>query len=229
MTSPGSTAFGTKRELCLKYLLPVWSRRAPRPSMATAVMAVTALSNPWNAAEDNTVEPTADYPEQLRLNQLAPAPDESLVPLVNSARRPTVISMTPGDRFPLMNPEQADIIDRTAARSQKPPQEEVCVECAMRDEEMADVDVTSPGVWDRESDVWYEELVRKEREDERQGVQPSTSRPRAKGHFLTEHNVKLWLSMVCLSEHSEILCRSLNYLYQNPREAAARDSGVRAY
>ncbi len=33
-----------------------------------------------------------------------------------------------------------------------PPQEEVCVECAMRDQDMADVDVTSAGVWERASD-----------------------------------------------------------------------------
>lgn len=59
-----------------------------------------------------------------------------------------------------------------------------------------DVDVTSPGVWDRESDVWYNELVLLDDEDDRHGIPPSISRPRSKGHLLTEHNLKLWLSMV---------------------------------
>lgn len=66
----------------------------------------------------------------------------------------------------------------------------------MRDAEMADVDVNSPGVWERESDVWYDELMRKEREDEKLGHPPSSSRPRAKGLNLTESNLRIWLSMV---------------------------------
>ena len=79
-----------------------------------------------------------------------------------------------------------------------PQQEEVCVECAMRDQDMADVDVTSPGAWDRSSDVAFEELKRREMEDEVNGiVVDDPSRPRIKGGRLTEQNVKLWLSIVC--------------------------------
>jgi hypothetical protein len=77
------------------------------------------------------------------------------------------------------------------------PQEEVCVECAMRDQDMADVDVTSPGVWERASDVLFEELKQREQEEEASGVVVDTSsRPRVKGGRLTEQNVKLWLSIV---------------------------------
>ncbi|CDO75686.1 hypothetical protein BN946_scf184941.g39 [Trametes cinnabarina] len=81
------------------------------------------------------------------------------------------------------------------------PKEEICVECAMRDQDMADVDVTSPGVWDRESDILYEELCRREAEEEASGQasgQASSenhSRPRAKGGKLTEENLRLWLSI----------------------------------
>ncbi|RDX55187.1 hypothetical protein OH76DRAFT_1372879 [Lentinus brumalis] len=77
------------------------------------------------------------------------------------------------------------------------PKEEVCVECAMRDQDMADVDVTSPGVWDRESDVLYEELCRREAEEEVSGRASSDShhRPRARGGPLTEENLKFWLSI----------------------------------
>lgn len=44
------------------------------------------------------------------------------------------------------------------------PQPEVCVECMMRDRDMADVDVTSPGVWERASDADFEEQMRWEAE-----------------------------------------------------------------
>lgn len=81
-----------------------------------------------------------------------------------------------------------------------PPQEEVCVECAMRDQDMADVDVTSPGVWERESDALYEDLVRREHEEEASDFVSTEShksnRPKAKGGRLTESNLKLWLTMV---------------------------------
>lgn len=66
----------------------------------------------------------------------------------------------------------------------------------MRDQEMADVDVTSPGVWDRASDAAFEELKRRELEDEVNGVASDPNRPRLKGGRLTEQNLKLWLSIV---------------------------------
>ncbi|RDB16773.1 hypothetical protein Hypma_002608 [Hypsizygus marmoreus] len=93
-----------------------------------------------------------------------------------------------------------------------PPQEEVCVECAMRDQDMADVDVTSPGVWERESDAAFEELKRREQEDEEKGLTPidDPKRPRVKGGRLTEQNVKLWLSV-------------------NPREPASRQQTLKTY
>lgn len=77
-------------------------------------------------------------------------------------------------------------------------QEEVCVECAMRDQDMADVDVTSPGVWERASDVLFEELMERELQDEANGVVvvDDSSRPKARGGRLTEQNLKIWLSVV---------------------------------
>ncbi|KAF5355034.1 hypothetical protein D9756_005267 [Leucocoprinus leucothites] len=92
-----------------------------------------------------------------------------------------------------------------------PPPEEVCVECAMRDQEMADVDVTSPGVWERASDAAFEELKRRELEDEASGViNNDPSRPRIRGGRLTEQNLRLWLSI-------------------NPKEPAARQQTVSKY
>lgn len=68
----------------------------------------------------------------------------------------------------------------------------------MRDRDMAEVDVTSPGVWERESDVWYEELVRREVEEARRGTMASanSNKPRSKGDPLTEANLNVWLTMV---------------------------------
>ncbi|KAH9485406.1 hypothetical protein JR316_0002314 [Psilocybe cubensis] len=92
-----------------------------------------------------------------------------------------------------------------------PPQDEICVECAMRDQDMADVDVTSPGVWERASDVVFEELKARELEDEANGViVEDSTRPRIKGGRLTEQNVKLWLSI-------------------NPREPASRQQTLNTY
>ncbi|EAU91650.2 hypothetical protein CC1G_09332 [Coprinopsis cinerea okayama7 len=92
-----------------------------------------------------------------------------------------------------------------------PPQEEVCVECAMRDQDMADVDVTSPGVWDRTSDVLFEELKQREEEERAKGiVNPDPNRPRAVGGKLTEQNLKIWLSI-------------------NPREPASRQQTLNTY
>ena len=65
---------------------------------------------------------------------------------------------------------------------------------------MADVDVTSPGVWDRASDAAYEELKQRELDDEANGIITAgdASRPRTKGGRLTEQNIKLWLSIVSI-------------------------------
>ncbi|TBU33742.1 hypothetical protein BD311DRAFT_391656 [Dichomitus squalens] len=101
------------------------------------------------------------------------------------AQHPTYITPSPAPAMqPSFSPPQV-------------PKEEVCVECAMRDQDMADVDVTSPGVWDRESDILYEELCRREEEEEASGGASSDnhSRPRAKGGRLTEENLRFWLSI----------------------------------
>ncbi|EIW83017.1 hypothetical protein CONPUDRAFT_81113 [Coniophora puteana RWD-64-598 SS2] len=93
-----------------------------------------------------------------------------------------------------------------------PPPEEVCIECAMRDQDMADVVAVGPGVWERESDVLYEELVRREQEEEAAGIPPSDNppRPRAKGGRLTEQNLKVFNDL-------------------NPREPAARAQTLNKY
>jgi hypothetical protein len=100
---------------------------------------------------------------------------------------------------------------QNAPRAQMPPPpEEVCIECMMRDRDMADVIVTGPGVWDRESDVHIRDLLEREDEEERAwrerhaaelavpGTKLRPPRRASKGHRLTEQNLKLWLSLVCV-------------------------------
>ena len=99
-----------------------------------------------------------------------------------------------------INPAPAPIPINPVFASQPLPAEEICVECTMRDQDMADVDVTSPGVWARASDVHYEDLLRRELDEEAMGIPPQEQqRPRARGGRLTEANLKLWLTLVRVS------------------------------
>jgi hypothetical protein len=67
----------------------------------------------------------------------------------------------------------------------------------MRDQDLADVDVSSPDVWARESDVHYEDLLRRELEEEAIGVPPQEQqRLRARAGRLTEANLRVWHSLV---------------------------------
>jgi hypothetical protein len=96
-----------------------------------------------------------------------------------------------------INPAPAPTPINPVFTSQPLPPEEVCVECSMRDQDMADVDVTSPGIWARESDVHYEELLRRELEEEAMSISPQEQqRPRARGGRLTEGHLKLWITLV---------------------------------
>ena len=126
----------------------------------------------------------------MRMSQYNPA---MVVPVTVSSN-PRVQAHQPT----YINPAPAPTPINPVFTSQPLPAEEVCVECSMRDQDMADVDVTSPGVWARESDVHYEELLRRELEEE---VTVATSpqeqqRPRARGGRLSEANLKLWLTLV---------------------------------
>ncbi|CAL1707138.1 unnamed protein product [Somion occarium] len=105
----------------------------------------------------------------------------------------------PISQKPRAYPQQPTYINQPSPKpAYAPPQvprEEVCVECAMRDQDMADVDVTSPGIWERESDAMYEDLLRREEEEDAAGIPHPENRPRAKGGILTEANLRLWLSV----------------------------------
>lgn len=152
----------------------VTSSRTPRPvSQSRAPQTQSYASAAWQGP----------YPP------LSTPPQSSQMAGMYSSRVPPPSAIPVGQPAPV---QQAQFAQKVV------PPEEVCIECMMRDRDMADVDVTGPGVWERESDVWYEELVRREVEEARRGIVPSenSGKPRAKGGLLTEANVAVWLTMV---------------------------------
>jgi len=151
-------------------------RSATAASLAQGVQLPSSRSQGMRMSTAAQYSPTMGFPVSISSN-----------PRVQ-AQQPTFI-----------NPSPTPTPINPVFTSQRLPPEEVCVECAMRDQDMADVDVTSPGIWGRESDVHYEDLLRRELEEEELGVPPQEPhRPRARGGRLTDANLKLWLSLVCL-------------------------------
>jgi hypothetical protein len=165
---------------------PAWQQTAPYATMQTgpslsypssprrpSLPAIGAISGGNMDSASQSLSPTRGFPVPI-----SPRPRAS-------AQQPTYV--TPPTATNAMSP--------MFSSNPPVPQEEICLECAMRDQDMADVDVTSPGTWDRESDVLYEELLRREEEDQLAGI-ISHDRPRAKGGRLTEQNLKLWMTVV---------------------------------
>lgn len=143
------------------------------------------------AGQAQSIAPSSPLSPGMRISSAAQYSPVMAVPVTVSpnprvqAQQPTYITPSPVPKP--INP---------VFTTQPLPAEEVCVECSMRDQDMADVDVTSPGSWARESDVHYEDLLRRELEEEAMGVPPQElQRPRARGGRLTEANLKMWLTL----------------------------------
>ncbi|KAJ7680321.1 hypothetical protein DFH06DRAFT_1278397 [Mycena polygramma] len=213
---PGAAA----RRVVERYSLEDPSPRAPsRASAETRPTALESTHDPLKPAElPASLLPSAPRHPALPALGVGASSSKSGAPNYPPPIMP--LSASPGYNPPVSpNPRafahQPTYITPGAAANpvalSTPPQEEVCVECAMRDQDMIDVDVTSPGIWERESDVMFDELMRRELEDEANGVvADDPSRPRARGGFLTEQNLKVWLSV-------------------NPREPAARQQTLNTY
>jgi hypothetical protein len=208
---------GATRRVIERYSLDDNDQRAP--SRSSNDTRATAINSPNDDTQSLRTKPPEERPA-------SPAP--SIPPrhlafpvtgvgtsnvIVNGASPPIMpLSASPSYNPPVASkhrafPQQPTYVTPPSTpvpvntiSPQKPPvlQEEICIECAMRDQDMADVDVMSPGVWDRESDAAFEDLKRRELEDEANGVLAAddSTRPRAKGGLLTELNLGLWLSIV---------------------------------
>ncbi|KAJ7218068.1 hypothetical protein GGX14DRAFT_439572 [Mycena pura] len=198
-------------------------RAASRASGETRRTALESTQNPAEAPVQPSPSPELpaslppSTPRHPALPALGVGTDSSKSKKPNLAPPIMPMSASPGYNPPVSPNPRAYAQQPTYVTPSAPkpvvlssPPEEVCVECAMRDQDMIDVDVTSPGVWDRESDVMFEELLRREIEDEASDVPFDESRPRARGGLLTEQNLRVWLSV-------------------NPREPAARQQTLNTY
>jgi hypothetical protein len=138
--------------------------------------------SPRNAAPPIYPPPSSGLPQTPQRPQQVQQPYPSNFPKYASAPRP------------MPEPKIAAIIPAAG--------EEVCIECMMRDRDMADVDVTGPGVWERDSDVWFEELKRRDKEEEEEERKMGLSdlqrrRKKSMGNAaLTEENMVIWLAKV---------------------------------
>jgi len=211
------------------------------PGAMSPIPSVTSLRSPLYS-------PPAELAVDDRTSPSA-TPRRPLPPTLSTGNASNVANFSPALAQPAQMGYVAPVSSRNRAYPQQPtyinqaprlpnpvnpiygqtaPGEEICVECTMRDQDMADVDVTTPGVWERESDAAFEDLRRREEEDDAAGiVNTDPARPRVKGGRLTEPNIKLWLSVVS----RKIPSRScfLFIFLKNPREPSSRQQTLNNY
>ena len=122
-----------------------------------------------------------DLPQVMPTSRHTPAKSASSIPVVGgladagpypsaSPNPPPQSTLPPNPPIGMGRPGQPSAIVRRPK-----PQEEICIECMMRDRDLADVDVTGEHVWDRQSDVDFE--MKKEREQDILRTVGSESRP----------------------------------------------------
>jgi len=119
---------------------PTAKRSLPRPPEA---MLLPAASTTWPI-------PNAPKPYQP---QHQPQKSASILPIVSG--------LADAGPYPTTTPRQSAIGlgKPPSARAPAPKmQEEVCLECMMRDRDLADIDVIGPGCWSRQSDADWDEL-----------------------------------------------------------------------
>jgi hypothetical protein len=119
---------------------PTAKRSLPRPPEA---MMLPAASTTWPI-------PNAPKPYQP---QHQPQKSASILPIVSG--------LADAGPYPTTTPRQSAIGlgKPPSARAPAPKmQEEVCLECMMRDRDLADIDVNGPGCWSRQSDADWDEL-----------------------------------------------------------------------
>jgi hypothetical protein len=188
----------------------------PRHPQAPSRVNPSLQSGPSQQAQRTGSKPPAPYPY---------SPAATAKPLVTNS---------PSNQF------MPTSLNYGATLQMPSPPEEVCIECMTRDRDMADVIVTGPGVWDRESDVHLRDLMEREDEEERAwrerhaaelavpGTKLRPPRRASKGHRLTEQNLKIWLTMVCVRSQFPFHLSDKSSP-QNPKESHARLMTIDSY
>lgn len=181
-------------------------RSPPRdPSQAAGI------NGPRHPQAPSRSQPTSTQNRQSSVSQSNMYSQQPQV-LPPGAAPPTAVQASVRPAQPFNGPYPSMISPQQMQNPYRPqnvaPQEEICIECMMRDRDMADVDVTGAGVWERESDAALRELIEREDDNERRWYEEHATelaqsghglRPpkrKSKGHRLTEQNLKIWLTMV---------------------------------
>lgn len=118
---------------------PSAKRSLPRPPE----MLVPTASTTWPI-------PTGPNPNQAQQQQRKSA---TILPVVSG--------LADAGPYPTATPRQSAIgLGKPPSARPPPPkmQEEVCLECMMRDRDLADIEVNGPGCWSRQSDADWDEL-----------------------------------------------------------------------
>ncbi|KAK8854582.1 hypothetical protein IAR55_003321 [Kwoniella newhampshirensis] len=134
---------------------------APVPSSSWPPLNVTR--SPQTAAtpgqNSSTLKPVSFYQKHQATNSASSLP--VIAGLADTGPYPSAIASTSSRAGPL-NQNGVGMgrpSGQTAAgRGPSKPQEEICLECMMRDRDLADVDVQGEGVWSRSSDVDFRDL-----------------------------------------------------------------------
>jgi len=119
---------------------PTAKRSLPRPPE----MLLPTASTTWPI-------PTGPKPQQQAQHQ--PQKSATILPIVSG--------LADAGPYPTTTPRQSAIgLGKPPSARPPPPkmQEEVCLECMMRDRDLADIEVNGPGCWSRQSDADWDEL-----------------------------------------------------------------------
>lgn len=153
---------------------PLGAQQQQRYSLpAQASSTIPTFSQPFPLHSSAAMAQTASLRPQPTMNYNTPGQSKHLPEMHPSAleARPSISAPFPPSSSPPRNPKgpnnatiatPAALQQRERPDTSRPLGQEICLECLMRDRDMADVEVTGPGVWSRNSDIDFEEALRAE-------------------------------------------------------------------
>ncbi|PVF99414.1 hypothetical protein CPB86DRAFT_825101 [Serendipita vermifera] len=220
----------------IRASLPPGPRHPQAPSRASTQLQAAQQQNNHqiqNSPSRGAGNPSAAYPYTPAATATPPsANNQARLPDTSGPQNQQYMSGA-------INYGNTTIQMQDSPRPQVAPQpEEVCIECMMRDRDMADVVVVGPGIWDRESDVHLHELWAREDEEEKAwrerhaeelaipGNKLRPPRRASKGHRLTEQNLKIWLTLNPKEAHARLM--TIDAYIKQQAELLAQEAEARA-
>jgi len=154
-------------------------QRGPSMALPGAYVPSVSMSHPPTTptASPNTRDASKSTVSPMRSTPGAPARAAGLPPRAapRTARDYPGLQPQPSlvAPFELQN---RSLVLPTGPDAKRPP-EGFCLECMMRDEDMIDVKVDDPAVWERESDALFYDAIRWEHKVREKGIEPSAVSP----------------------------------------------------